>query len=109
MHDFEISELLVIGEFEIPDTPHSLQDGFIEHNNPAVDTGVCDGEEVDNIFPITGEFLHPVGESKDCDSDYPVPGNSPITSIFDKLRVFNCSEGDFKVSEFFNFGVIMCG
>ena len=90
------------------DALHSLSDSFVEGDNPAVHTQVSDGEKVDDIFSITGEFFNPVGESEDGSSDCPVPYDQPIPSVSEDLCWFNCSESDLKVTEFLDFRIVMC-
>ena len=40
-----------------------------------MDTGMSDGEKVDDIFSVTGKFLESMGESEYDGSDCPVTGN----------------------------------
>jgi hypothetical protein len=44
VRDFEIGELLEIGQLEIPDASDSLSDSFVKGNDSVMDTGVSDRE-----------------------------------------------------------------
>jgi hypothetical protein len=110
VRDFEIGEFLEIPQFKISDAPNSFPDCLVECDDSAMNTGVSDGEQIDDIFSITGEFLHPVGEGEDSRSDCPIPGDGPVPTILDQFGGFGSSERDFQVTEFLNFGFIMgCG
>ena len=65
------------------------------------------GEEIDDVFSITGEFLLSVRKGKESGSDCPIPHNRPVSTIFDNFRWLNRSKGNLEVSEFLNFGVIV--
>jgi hypothetical protein len=105
--DLEIGELFEICEFKITDAPDSLSDGFIERDDSAVDTGMRDSEEVDDIFSIAGEFMHSVGKSESRGPNGPIPGDVPITSVLDDFSWFNGPVRDFKISEFLHFGIVL--
>ena len=70
--------------------------------------GVGNGEEIDDVLSIAGEFLGSVRKGKESSSDCPIPHNRPVSAILDNLGWFNCSEGNLKVSEFLDLGIIVC-
>ena len=109
MHDLEISELLEVPEFKISDASNSLPDCFIEGDDSSVDGGVGDGEQVDNVFPITCEFRQSVREGEDSRSNSPIPGDGPVSAVFDQLGGFDHSEGDFKVTKLLDLWIVMGG
>ena len=107
MRDLEIGEFFKIGEFKVSNTAHSFTDCSVEGNDSAMDTGVSDGEEVDDVLSIARELKYSVWEGKDSRSDRPVPGDSPVPTVLDNFSGFNSSEGDFEVPKLFDFGVIL--
>jgi hypothetical protein len=50
-----------------------------------------------------------VGEGEDSRSNSLIPGNDPVASVPDQLGGLNCSKGDLKVTELFDFRIIMGG
>ena len=42
MRDLEVSKLLKIGEFKVPDTSNSSSDCFVEEDNSTMDAGMGD-------------------------------------------------------------------
>ena len=97
MSDFEIGELLEIGKFKVPDTSNPFPDSSVEGDDSTMDAGVGDGEKVDDVLPITGEFMYSVREGESNGSDRSIPGDGPVSSILNHFRGFDL--GNSKGSE----------
>src|SRR5271168_2005428 len=50
-----------------------------------------------------------MGKRKDGSSDSSVPGDSPISSVLDQFSGLNGAEGDFEISKFLDFRVVVRG
>lgn len=107
MHDFEIGKLLVIPEFDVSNAADSFSDRFIECDDSTMDRGVSDREQVNDIFPVAGKLLQPVGESEEYRSNCSVPSNGPVSAIFDCLGGLDSSERDLDLSELLDLGVVV--
>ena len=57
MCDLEIGKLLEVPKFKVSNTSDPFSDCSIESDDSGMDGGVGDGEQVDNVFSITSEFL----------------------------------------------------
>ena len=42
-------------------------------------------------------------------SDSSIPGNRPVSSVFDRLGRFSRSKRDFEISEFLDLEIVVCG
>ena len=109
MSDLEIGKLLEVPELKVSDAPDSLPDCLIKGDDSRMDGGMCNGEQVNDVFSIACEFLHSVGESEDSCSNCPIPGNGPVASVLDQLGGFNRSKSDLQITKFFDLGVVMSG
>ena len=85
MSDFEIGELLKIPELKVSDASNPLPDCFVKRNDSIVDAGVSDGEEVNDVLSIAGEFFETMGEGENCRSNCSVPGNVPVSSVLNQF------------------------
>jgi hypothetical protein len=54
--DLEIGKLLEVAQFKISDAPCSSANCLIEGYDSFMDAGMCDGEKIDDVFTVTGEF-----------------------------------------------------
>ena len=68
-----------------------------------------DGEEVNDVLAITGEFLVSMREGKGNRSDGFVPGDGPVSGVLDNLGRLNRSKRDLDVSKSLGFEVVIGG
>ena len=50
-----------------------------------------------------------MGEGIDSRSNSPIPGNGPVSAVFDQLGGFDRSEGDLKLTELLDLRIVMGG
>ena len=68
-----------------------------------------DGEEVNDVLAITGEFLVSMREGKGNRSDGFVTGDGPVSGVLDNLGRLNRSKRDLDVSKSLSFEVVIGG